>query len=213
MFTGAALFLRSAPPPDGMQDGTQGEVTQLLETLRNGDRSALDDLFPLIYRELHALAHRQLAARRPGQTLNATALVHEAYLKLVGQSRAMWQDRQHFFAVAATAMRHIIVDYARHRRALKRGGNVQPTLLDEERMGVPVDEKAEEIIALDTALEHLEGLDERLARVVELRFFGGLSVEETAEVLDVSERTVKRDWRKARAFLYQVLNDSEQDAG
>lgn len=191
------------------QKRMQGEVTRLLKTLRDGERSALDDLFPLIYRELHALAHRQLASRRPGRTLNSTALVHEAYLKLVGQSNAVWQDRKHFFAVAATAMRHIIVDYARHRRALKRGGNVRPTLLDEDRMSVPVDERADEIIALDEALEHLNALDERLARTVELRFFGGLSVEEAAEVLDVSERTVKRDWRKARAFLYQVLNEED----
>jgi RNA polymerase sigma factor (TIGR02999 family) len=189
------------------QTHMQGEVTRLLETLRDGKRDALNDLFPLIYRELHAMAHRQLAARRPGQTLNSTALVHEAYLKMVGQSNAVWQDRKHFFAVAATAMRHIIVDYARHRRALKRGGNVVPTLLDEDRMGLPVDERAHEIIALDDALSHLSTLDERLARIVELRFFGGLSVEETAEVMEISERTVKRDWRKARAFLYQVLNE------
>lgn len=180
-----------------------GEVTRLLETLRNGDRGAIDELFPLVYRELHALAHRQLGHRRPGQTLNSTALVHEAYLKLVGQSEGRWQDRQHFFAVAATAMRHIIVDYARHRRALKRGGNAQPTLLDEER--VAIDDKAEEILALDDALGHLAALDERLARTVELRFFGGLSIEETAEVMDLSARTVKRDWRKARAFLYQMI--------
>ena len=186
-----------------------GEVTRLLRDIREGERSALDDLFPLIYRELHALAHRQLAARRPGQTLNSTALVHEAYLKLVGQKNAAWQDRQHFFAVAATAMRHIIVDYARHRRALKRGGNVQPTLLDEERMSVPVEGRIEEIIALDDALEQLAQIDERLVRTVELRFFGGLSVEETAELLDVSPRTVKRDWRKARAVLYQMLNESD----
>jgi RNA polymerase sigma factor (TIGR02999 family) len=205
MFTGADAFWAQRPSTRCMQ----GEVTRLLKTLREGERSALDDLFPLIYRELHALAHRQLAARRPGQTLNSTALVHEAYLKLVGQKDAAWQDRQHFFAVAATAMRHIIVDYARHRRALKRGGNVQPTLLDEDRMGVPVEGRIEEIIALDDALEQLAQLDDRLVRVVELRFFGGLSVEETAELLDVSERTVKRDWRKARAFLYQMLNEHD----
>ncbi len=183
----------------------QGEITRILETLRNGDRGAIDDLFPLVYQELHALAHRQLAHRRPGQTLNSTALVHEAYIKLVGQSEGQWQDRQHFFAVAATAMRHIIVDYARHRRALKRGGNAQPTLLDEER--VAVEDKAEEILALDEALVHLAAADERLARTVELRFFGGLSIEETAQVLGRSERTVKRDWRKARAFLYQMISE------
>ncbi|MEM1041101.1 MAG: sigma-70 family RNA polymerase sigma factor [Bacteroidota bacterium] len=185
--------------------GPDGEVTRLLETLRNGDRGAIDELFPLVYRELHALAHRQLGHRRPGQTMNSTALVHEAYLKLVGQSEGRWQDRQHFFAVAATAMRHIIVDYARHRRALKRGGNARPTLLDEER--VAVEDKADEILALDEALVHLSALDERLARTVELRFFAGLSIEEVAEVLDLSARTVKRDWRKARAFLYQMISE------
>ncbi len=185
---------------------THGDVTRLLETLRNGDREALNELFPLVYHELHMLAHRQLAARRPGQTLNSTALVHEAYLKLVGQSEGKWQDRRHFFAVAATAMRHIIVDYARQRRALKRGGNAQPTLLDEAR--VAIEDRAEEILALDEALGQLQVLDERLARTVELRFFAGLPVEEAAEVLGVSARTVKRDWRKARAVLYQMMGEA-----
>ncbi len=178
-------------------------VTQLLIRLRDGEREALDALFPLIYDELHEIAHRQLASGRIHQTLNTTALVHEAYLKLVNQDEAQWNDRKHFLAVAARAMRHILVDYARLRKTAKRGGGVPHTLLDEPMLAVEA--RAAEIVALDQAMTRLSQFNERLTQVVELRFFGGLSVEEVAQVMDVSDRTVKREWRKARAFLYRVL--------
>jgi RNA polymerase sigma factor (TIGR02999 family) len=181
-----------------------GEITQLLAAARRGEPAVVDRLLPLVYRELHAVAHRQLRHQRPGQTLNTTALVHEAYLKLVDQTRADYQDRGHFLAVAAVAMRHILVDYARRRAAKKRGGDEQQVTLDDARLGI--DARAFEILALDQALTSLAHVDERLSKLVELRFFGGLSVEETAVTLGVSERTVKRDWRKARAFLYRALS-------
>lgn len=183
----------------------QHEVTQLLISLRQGDQAAMEALFPLVYRELHAMAHRQLARQRMDATLNTTALVHEAYLKLIGQTQIEWQDRSHFFAITARAMRHILVDYARMRRAQKRGGGAPHTLLDDAN--VPVAAQADTLLALDSALDQLAALDERLGRIVELRFFGGLSVEEAADVLAVSPRTVKRDWRKARAILYQMLQE------
>jgi RNA polymerase sigma factor (TIGR02999 family) len=184
-------------PPD------PGEITRLLVSISEGDRPALNRLFPLVYAELKALAHRQLARIRPGDTLQTTALVHEAYLKLLGTARPEWHDRRHFFAVASRAMRQISVDYARTRSAQKRGGDTPPLSLDEQSL--PVADRAEDLLALDQALTELESLNERLARVVELRFFGGLSVEEAAAVLDVSERTVKREWQKARAFLFDAL--------
>jgi RNA polymerase sigma factor (TIGR02999 family) len=180
-----------------------GEITHLLASISKGERDALNRLFPLVYGELRALAHLQLARLRPGDTLQTTALVHEAYLKLLGASRPEWNDRRHFFAVASRAMRQISVDYARTRAAQKRGGNTPPLTLDEQRL--PVADRAHELVVLDRALTELESLSERLARVVELRFFGGLSVEETAAVMNVSERTVKREWQKARAFLFDAL--------
>ena len=180
-----------------------GEVTRLLASIRGGDRQAIRQLFPLVYAELRAAARRQLAAGRPGDTLQTTALVHEAYLKLAGAGRTDWNDRRHFLAVAGRAMRQIIVDYARAQAAQKRGGDAPRITLDEQH--VAVEERAGEVVALDEALTELESLSERPARVVELRFFGGLSVEETAEVMQISERTVKREWRKARAFLFDAL--------
>ncbi len=169
----------------------------------------MDQLFPLVYDELHAIAHRQVRRGGPGQTLNTTALVHEAYLKLVGRSQPGWQDRTHFLSVAAVAMRHILVDHARRRAAEKRGGDDHQILLAEAELGVEA--RAEVILAVDQALASLAELNERLSRLVELRFFGGLTVEETAAVMGISERTVKRDWRKARAYLYRVLSNG--DAG
>lgn len=175
--------------------------------MRNGDDTAMDRLFPLVYREFHDRAHRQLVQRRPGDTLSTTALVHEAYLKLVDASNRSYRDRVHFFAVASRAMRQILVDYARRSAAHKRGGGRVVTL-EPDAIGNP--DRAEELVALDEALERLERLDPRLVRTVELRFFGGLSVEETADALGVSPRTVKRDWQKARAFLFHAIQSRDE---
>jgi RNA polymerase sigma factor (TIGR02999 family) len=184
-------------------DTGQGEVTRLLISWRDGDPRAAEALFTLLYHELRALARRQI--RRPAgeSTLNTTALVHEAYLKLVDGSRVNVRDRGHFFALAARVMRQILVDHARSKAAAKRGGNAPPAPLDENLGGTaPV---AEEVLGVDEALKKLEALDPRLGKLVELRFYAGLSVEECAEILETSPRTVKRDWQKARAFLYHEL--------
>ncbi|GJM44888.1 MAG: extracytoplasmic sigma factor ECF [Gemmatimonadota bacterium] len=178
------------------------EVTRLLVALQGGDREAFGLLFPLVYDELRRIAHRQLLGSRPS-TLQTTAVVHEAYLKLAGGQASAPRDRSHFFAVAAQAMRQILVDHARAHLTQKRGSGAQHVLLDERDL--PVEERAAELVDLDAALVRLAVLDERAAKVVELRFFGGLPVEETAEVLDISPRTVKRDWREARAFLFREL--------
>jgi RNA polymerase sigma factor (TIGR02999 family) len=182
-----------------------GEITGLLAAYREGDRAALDRLFPLVYGALKELAHRQLTVRRSGDTISTTVLVHEAYLKLTGSAHQTYQDRIHFFAVASRAMRQILVDYARRRAAVKRGSGAIAVSLDPDELPDP--ERGEELVALDEALSKLERLDERLGRMVELRFFGGLSVEETGEALGVSPRTIKRDWRKARAFMYQAMKE------
>lgn len=179
------------------------DVTRLLHAARGGGAKALDELYPLVYRDLQAVAHRALLGGGAGNTLNTTALVHESYLKLHAASRFEPVDRRHFFAVAARAMRQIIVDHARRRGAEKRGGSLQRVDLDAAT--IAADDSGAAVLALEDALGKLAQLDERLARVVELRFFGGLSVEETAEVLQVDPRTVKRDWRKARAVLYLTL--------
>jgi RNA polymerase sigma factor (TIGR02999 family) len=179
------------------------DVTRLLVAARSGDRKALDQLYPIVYQDLRGVAHRALSGGRPGDTLNTTALVHEAYLKLHGASSFLPQDRRHFFAIAARAMRQIVVDHARGRAAQKRGGSLQRVDLDAAT--IAGDDSGAALLALEDALQKLGELDERLARVVELRFFGGLTVEETADVLDVDPRTVKRDWRKARAMLYLTL--------
>lgn len=184
--------------------GSEGEITALLIAFRDGDRGALGRLLPIVYNELRERAHYQLARRRPGDTLSTTALVHETYLKLVGSANPSYSDRVHFFAVASKAMRQILVDYARRTTAAKRDGG-RAVSLDPEMIADPG--RAEELLALDEALAQLEGLDPRLAQTVELRFFGGLSVEEAAEALGVSPRTIKRDWRKARAFLFQAIQD------
>ena len=180
---------------------TDEGVTELLAAWRAGDRGAAGRLMPLVYDELRRIARGRLAGQ--DQTLQTTALVHEAYLKLAGHSRLDVLDRHHFFALAARAMRQLVVDHARRRTAQKRGGEVRMVALDD--MQIPVDDRADEMLALDEALERLSALDETLGRIVELRFFAGLSVEETAQALDCSARTVKRDWRKARAFLYNEL--------
>lgn len=186
-----------------MADGEKDEIAVLLGAMRNGDRDAAERLIPLVYDELRLLAHRRL--RRSGRqgSLDTTALVHELYLKLVAPERIDWCDRAHFLAVAANAMRYIVVDYARRRSAERRGGGVRHTSLDGKKLGA--ESRAIEILALDQALERLASLDERLARVVELIFFGGLTEKEAGAVLGVSERTVRRDWRKARAVLSRLL--------
>ena len=185
-----------------------GEITQLLNAYSAGEASAFDRLLPLVYDEMRLAAHRQLRKRRPGQTLDTSALVHDAYLRLIDHQRAGWRDRNHFMAVATLAMRQILVDYARRRTAQKRGGEEPAVTLEEGRIGAGND-LAVEVLALDEALGRLSELDPRLTKLVELRFFGGLTVEETAGVPEASERTVKRDWRKARAFLYQQLGTGE----
>jgi RNA polymerase sigma factor (TIGR02999 family) len=196
-----------AQSPDGRQ--AQQEVTDALVALRDGAPDALDRVLPLVYDELRKVAHRQLGAERASHTFSTTALVHEAYLKLVDQTRAQWSDRAQFFAVAARAMRRILVDYARRHRALRRGGAQRPVpleALEEGDLGaMAAAERADELVALDEALERLAALDERLSRVVECRFFAGLTEAETAEVLGVTARTVARDWVKARGWLYQEL--------
>jgi RNA polymerase sigma factor (TIGR02999 family) len=164
----------------------------------------MDRLMPLVYDDLRARAHQQLARSGAGGALNTTGLVHEAYLKLV-RAEATWEDRNHFFAVAVTAMRNVIVDYARRHLARKRGGDARHVSLDSGMLRVEQD--AEELLAIHQALDRLAALDARLSSLVELRFFGGLSVEEAAGVLQVSERTVKRDWSKARTLLHGLLQE------
>jgi RNA polymerase sigma factor (TIGR02999 family) len=191
----------------GPDEPGRDQITRLLASVRNGDRRAIDSVFNLVYAELHQSARRQLARARPGQTLNTTVLVHEAYLKLVDSANADWQDRGHFFAVAAKAMRQIIIDYARQASRKKRGGNMQRIPLD--GIDVANEERASELVALDNALVGLESFSVHLARVVERRFFGGLSIEETAEVLNLPAHRIKIDWRKARAFLFQAIQDNQ----
>ena len=188
-----------------MQNQSPSQVTDLLVAWSNGDKFAYDQLVPLVYDELHRLAHRYMSGERPGHTLQTTALVDEAYLRLVNQ-KVHWQNRSHFFAIAAEVMRRILVDYARRRRYAKRGGDAQKVELDEAM--IMARERSNELIALDDALKRLAEFDDRKSRVVELRFFGGLSVEETADVLKVSVNTVKRDWSTARAWLFkEVMSD------
>ena len=179
------------------------DVTQLLLDLSAGHREVLDRLLPPLYAELRGIAHRHLRRERDDHTLNTTALVHEAYLKLVDQSRVRWQNRAHFYAVAATVMRRILLDHAKAHRRGKRGGGLAPTVLDDAL--VPTPERAEALVALDEALARLARLDAQQARVVECRYFGGLTVEETAEALGVSPATVKRDWAVAKAWLYREM--------
>ena len=183
-------------------------ITEALVAFRNGAPDGMDRLAPLVYEQLKRIARKQLRAEPVGHTLSTTALVHEAYLRLVDQTRADWQDRGHFYAVASGAMRRILVDYARRYRAARRGGGVdgapaRPVTLDDT--DIPIDERADALVALDEALERLGRLDERQARVVECRFFGGLTEEETAGALGISQRTVAREWVTARGWLYQEL--------
>jgi RNA polymerase sigma factor (TIGR02999 family) len=189
---------------------TQRRVTDLLVSLRNGDREALKELVPLVYDELRAIARRKLRFERSGHTLNTTALVHEAYLKLVRLDRVEWQSRAHFLAIAAQAMRNILVNHALRRKRAKRGGGVPHTTLDEsaeEGATIPVAE-ADRILALDEALKRLSDLNPRHARIVECRFFGDMTVEETATALGLSPATIKRDWTLLRAWLGREIGES-----
>ena len=184
-------------------------VTQLLQQWKDGDQSAFERLLPIVYDELHRMAKRYMRQQDPGHTLRTTALIHEAYLRLVGQREKPGENRSHFFGVTAKAMRHILVDYARSRHSEKRGGQARHVSLDET--AVVSTARARELVQLDDALEQLTKLAPRQGRVVELRYFGGLSVAETAEVLKVSPDTVMRDWSLAKAWLYKTLSRHEND--
>jgi RNA polymerase sigma factor (TIGR02999 family) len=184
---------------------TRHDVTDLLLAWREGDENALARLIPLVHDELRRIAHASLARERPDHTLQTTALVNEAYLRLVNASRVRWQDRAQFFAAASGSMRRILVDYARRYRADKRGGGAVQLPFDEGDL--VVEERADMLIALDEALDRLAALDARLSRVVECRYFAGLSDDETAEVLGVTPRTVRRDWVKARGWLYAQFEE------
>lgn len=184
-------------------DESRGRITELLLDLGRGDERAADVLVPLVYDELRRIASRQLSRESAGHTLTPTGLVHEAYLRLVDQTRAQWVNRAQFFAVAARLMRRILVDHARKVRAGKRGGGWERLALEDAE--IPVEERAAELIALDDALERLAALNPRLSQVVECRFFGGMTEEETAAALGVTDRTVRRDWVKAKGWLHQEL--------
>jgi RNA polymerase sigma factor (TIGR02999 family) len=185
--------------------GDEVSATDLLLRAGAGEPGAVDSMFPLVYDELRRLAHRQLTRESTGRTLTTTELVHEAYLKLIDQTRVEWTGRAHFLGVAAIAMRRILVDRARGRQRIKRGGVGKAVSLDQ--IDLSTDERADLVVALDEALDRLRGLDERQARVVVCRFFGGMTEEETAEALGIGARTVKRDWAKARSWLYTELSD------
>ena len=180
-----------------------GDITQLLTELTGGNRHVLDRLMPAVYDELRLVAHRELRREAPGHTLSTTALVHETYLKLARSDSLSWKDRAHFFAVCAQAMRRILVDYAVARKRQKRGGTLSHVAIDD--VVVAAQTRPDDVVQLDEALTRLQGLDDRQARVVECRFFAGMNVEETAEVLGLSPATVKRDWAVARAWLHREL--------
>ena len=185
------------------------EITELLIAWSGGDKKALDELMHIVYDELHRLAHHHLAKERQDHTLQTTALVNEAYMKLVDQKRVKWQNRSHFFALSSQLMRRILVDYARSRQYAKRGGGVSALPLNEALIVTP--ERAAEMIALDDALTELAKHDERKARIVELRFFAGMNIDETSELLGVSPGTVMKDWTLAKAWLQREMDRSSSD--
>lgn len=192
-------------------DPSAADVTTLLNKLAASDQAAGDQLIPLIYEELRQLAVRQFRHERPGHTLQATALVHEVYLKLAGQPNARWQSRAHFFAVASQLMRRILVDYARTQQRVRRGGKQEKVSLDEVLLVAP--DRTHELLSVHESLSRLEKLDARQGRIVELRYFGGLTVDETAEVLRISSKTVTREWNMAKAWLYGELKERREDDG
>ncbi|MDX2034854.1 MAG: sigma-70 family RNA polymerase sigma factor [Blastocatellia bacterium] len=192
-----------------MPSASPDQITRLLLAWSAGESAAFDALLPLVYDELHRLAHRYLGRERRDHTLQTTALVNEAYLRLIDSSRVQWQNRAHFFAISAQLMRRILVDFARGRRNLKRGGEGRRVLFDDALL--VAEEREKDLVALDEALSTLSALNPRQGRVVELRFFGGLSIEETAEALAVSIDTVKRDWRLAKVWLLRELDRTGGD--
>jgi len=194
-----------------MQTHSPKEITRLLAAWSDGDQSALDKLVPLVQSELHRLAHHYMGRERPGHTLQTSALVNEAYIRLIDWKNVRWQNRAHFFAVSAQLMRRILVDFARERNYLKRGGGALQVSLS-EAAAFALDKEAD-LVALDEALVELSDMDRRKGQVVELRFFGGLSVKEVAEVLKVSEETVMRDWRLAKVWLLRQLGREENREG
>jgi RNA polymerase sigma factor (TIGR02999 family) len=191
---------------DVTQPPRQHEITELLAEWRDGNQSALDELYPLVYNELHRLARRYMSRERKGHTLQTTAHINEAYVRLVDQKNVQWANRSHFFAISAQIMRRILIDHARRHAYAKRGGGAQQVSLEEAAAVTP--DQGRELLQLDEALKSLAEMDPRRSQVVELRYFGGLNNEEIAGVLQVSENTVTRDWIMARAWLYQQLTGS-----
>lgn len=178
-------------------------ITRYLEDARKGDEEALNEVFGLVYNELRSIAHRHLMVNRQSETLNTTALVHEAYERLVGGEEIDWQDRNHFFALSSRAMRHILVDYARSRTAQKRGGKKQDLPLDAVQLAI--EQRSAELEALDEALKQLSQHNERLEQLVELKFFGGFNYQEIAGIMGLSKRTVRRDWQRARTWIFSAM--------
>lgn len=203
---------RAERPPSSEEEAPEpreGQLTRLLASCSAGDEDAFDRLIPLVYADLKGIAHRRLRSERAGHTLDTTAVVHEAYVQLVNQATATWRDRAHFFAVASRVIRHVLIDYARRRNAEKRGGGRFQVPLREAMTGE--EPKTVDLVALDVALTELADRDERMAKVVECRFFGGMTMAETAAAVGVSLRTAERDWTRARAHLYRTLNENPDD--
>ena len=199
------MVIESRPMTTRVDEQGQGDLTGLLLEWAEGDKAALDRLTPLVYDEIRRIAHRYIQREREGHTLQTTALVHEAYVRLAGSQNVAWKNRSHFFAVTAQVMRRILIDHARRRQYLKHGGEAQRVPFDSVQVALMSQPRAAELLALDEALAELAKLDERKGTVVELRYFGGLSIEETAEVLEISAMTVRRDWRAAKAWLFRRM--------
>ena len=192
-----------------MDEASPNQITEQLIAWSNGDEAALERLIPAVYQELRRMAQHYLRGEDSGHSLQPTALVHEAYLRLIDQTKVEWQNRAHFFGVAAQMMRRILIDHAKAKHRVKRGGTAVKVMLDENANFTH--ERASELLALDDALQRLARMDERKSRIVELRYFGGLTVEETAQVLGISDKTVMRDWNLAKAWLYRELTNNAAD--